>query len=157
MKNTLTIAKETENESVYSIGTVARMLQVSVQLLRLYEKEGLILPLRSDGKQRLYSESDIARLRCIISAIREEKMTIASIQRIQSLIPCWKMQNCQEQDRLACPAFSTAGKPCWSIKLNVDACGMASCRECNVYIRSSDCTTIKQFIIDATKTESPSQ
>ena len=156
MKNISNTAKKADQESVYSIGSVARMLQVSVQLLRLYEKEGLILPLRSEGKQRLYSESDIVRIRCIISAIRDEKMTIASIQRIQSFIPCWKMQNCREQDRLACPAFSTAGKPCWSMKMNVNACGVESCRQCNVYVRSSDCTTIKQFIIDATMAESSS-
>ncbi|MCX6136833.1 MAG: MerR family transcriptional regulator [Ignavibacteriales bacterium] len=151
--NTISRTSDQQHDPVYSIGTVARMLKVSVHLLRLYEREGLILPIRSEGRQRLYSASDVSRLGCIISAIRDQKMSIASIQKIQSLIPCWKIRNCREKDRIVCAAFSTAGKACWMIKSDVLACGMQSCRECVVYLRSGDCSSIKQFIIDATSPE----
>ena len=61
---------------VYTIGTAAKMLSVSVQTLRLYEHEGLILPFKTPGNQRMYSPEDIERLRCIRKMINEEKISI---------------------------------------------------------------------------------
>ena len=49
-------------EPLYPIGTAARMLNVSVHTLRLYEREGLILPHRKDTGHRLYSNADIERV-----------------------------------------------------------------------------------------------
>ncbi|MEA1958244.1 MAG: helix-turn-helix transcriptional regulator [Chloroflexota bacterium] len=51
------------SEPCYVISVVARILGVHAQTLRYYEKVGLISPSRSSGKVRLYSNSDIERLR----------------------------------------------------------------------------------------------
>ena len=52
-------------DALLTIGTVARKLGVSVQTLRLYEQEGLILPAKTNGGRRMYSLHDLGRLHCI--------------------------------------------------------------------------------------------
>ncbi len=138
------------NEPMYTIGSVARLLNVSVQLLRLYEREGLILPVRSETGHRRYSLSDVDRLKCIVDAIRNRKFSIASIRKIHSLIPCWQIIGCSDADRRACPAFTTESDACWVVKGGSTECNTRDCRLCIVYQRSVDCSAIKQFIIDAT-------
>jgi len=44
---------ETKEFTIYSIGEVAKLLGVSVQILRLYEKRGLVLYTKSAGNQRI--------------------------------------------------------------------------------------------------------
>ena len=46
---------------MYSIGTVARMLGISVFTLRKYEREGLIVSFKKKSGHRLYSASDVER------------------------------------------------------------------------------------------------
>ena len=61
----------------YTISAVAEMFDIHPQTLRLYEREGLLKPSRSDGNTRLYSDEDIERLEIIINM--REKM--ASMQK----------------------------------------------------------------------------
>ena len=49
--------------ATYKIGAVARMLGTSVSTLRHYEREGLLMPLRSAKGTRLYNEAEVARFR----------------------------------------------------------------------------------------------
>jgi DNA-binding transcriptional MerR regulator len=59
-----------ENEAVYSIGAVARMLDVPASTLRAWEdRYGVVTPERSHGSQRLYSRSQIEQLRFIKAQI----------------------------------------------------------------------------------------
>ncbi|MBN4064573.1 MerR family transcriptional regulator [Dehalococcoides mccartyi] len=50
---------------VYVISVAARLADMHPQTLRKYDKEGLVRPQRSDGSRRLYSDSDVERLRVI--------------------------------------------------------------------------------------------
>ncbi|MBI4306532.1 MAG: MerR family transcriptional regulator [Chloroflexi bacterium] len=50
------------DEPCYTISIVARIIGVHQQTLRIYEREGLIAPLRSEGNRRLYSHRDVDRL-----------------------------------------------------------------------------------------------
>jgi len=77
--------KQDKNTPTLPIGKVAERLDVSVETIRLYERRGLILVTKTRGNQRLFSESDIERLRCIRTAINEHKISIEGIRRIQSL------------------------------------------------------------------------
>ena len=132
---------------VYSIGTVARMLNVSVQTLRMYETEGLLFPHKSIGKQRLYSDNDIERIRCIRKAINAEKISIGGMKRIHALIPCWDIIKCSEQDRAVCPAFRNHTGGCWTYKHELTICASKECRLCEVYKLSSNCGEIKEQIV----------
>ena len=133
---------------VYSIGTVARMLGVSVFTLRMYEREGLILPEKSASNQRRYSDNDVERLRCIRRAITEQKFGIAGIKTIFSMIPCWNIIGCSEADRMNCEAYTGHTGPCWSYRHKNNTCVTRGCRECPVYKDFSDCGKVKQSIVN---------
>jgi MerR family transcriptional regulator/heat shock protein HspR len=139
---------------LYSIGTVARLLGVSVQTLRLYEAEGLILPRKSEGGQRRYSQADLERLECIRAAITEDKISIQGIRRIQSLIPCWQMVQCPEKQRLACPAFHEHQAGCWTYRHERNACAGRDCRRCEAYRVGTSCADIKKMIFQGTRLQS---
>jgi MerR family transcriptional regulator/heat shock protein HspR len=131
---------------LYSIGTVARILGVSVETLRMYERKGLIIVRKSEGNQRLYTERDVERLRCIRAAIRDRKISVEGIRRLQSMIPCWIFINCPMEERLACPAYRSPEAGCWTYKHEVNACAGRPCIECDVYIRSADCEGLKTLV-----------
>ena len=141
------------NPPVYSIGAVARMLEVSVETLRLYDRKGLIIVHKSRGNQREYTPSDVERLRCIRSAINEHKISIEGIRHIHSMIPCWEYASCPVEQRLTCPAYNTPEAGCWTYKHEDNACRGKDCKACDVYLLSSDCNAVKQMIIQ--KTSSP--
>lgn len=65
---------------VYVISVAARMLGMHPQTLRKYERLGFIMPSRTVGMLRLYSEEDIARLRLIKYLVEERGLNIAGVQ-----------------------------------------------------------------------------
>ncbi len=136
---------------LYSIGTVARILNVAVQTLRMYEREGLIVPSKSPGNQRLYSEADVERLRCIRRAITEDKIGIEGLRRLHSLIPCWDIIKCSQTDRRNCSAFRGHEGGCWTHLHTRNVCASRDCRVCPVYELAVDCGDIKETIIMASK------
>ena len=135
---------------IFSIGSVARMLQVSVQTLRLYEAEGLILPGKSSGGQRRYSRADVERLECIRQAITEQKISLAGIRHMQSLVPCWQLVKCTAEERDRCPAFQNHDGGCWTYHHLNNSCATRECRTCDVYRLSTTCAGIKHIIQTST-------
>jgi len=74
---------ETEySEPRYIISVAADMLGVHVQTLRYYERAGMIEPSRSRGNRRLYSASDIERLRRIKALIDDLGVNLAGVEVI---------------------------------------------------------------------------
>jgi len=132
------------DEPLYSIGTAARILGVSVHTLRMYEREGLIIPFKKESHQRLFSDADIERLRCIRQAITEQKISIEGIKHMQSLIPCWKLLPCSDDDRRVCPAYNGFQGPCWALVHAETTCAGRDCRNCVVYREFFTCTSIKE-------------
>jgi MerR family transcriptional regulator, heat shock protein HspR len=131
---------------LYSIGTVARMLGVSVFTLRMYERRGLILARKSAGNQRLYSQSDIDRLKCIRTSISKHKISIEGIRRIQSMVPCWENVQCPMEQRMQCPAFTASDAGCWTYKHQTNVCAGRDCLQCKVYLLAGDCEQIKSLV-----------
>ncbi|MBW7888977.1 MAG: MerR family transcriptional regulator [Bacteroidetes bacterium] len=133
---------------LYSIGTAARILGISVQLIRKYEADGLLLPFKTEGNQRLYSPNDIERIECIRRAINENKISIAGIRRIHAMIPCWQLVQCSEEERNGCPAYHEHDGGCWTHKKVSETCVTRECRLCPVYKMSDDCSKIKKHIVE---------
>jgi MerR family transcriptional regulator/heat shock protein HspR len=130
----------------HSIGHAAHILGISVPTIRLYEREGLILPYRKPSGHRAFSDSDLERIRCIRQAINESKISIAGLRTMLSLVPCWSLMGCPPEARSSCTAVTTIGSPCWTITSKPWRCGTAECRDCAVYQRASDCDWLKQAI-----------
>src|SRR3989339_342503 len=77
----------------FSISAVAEMFSVHQQTIRLYEKEGLISPKRSEGNTRLFSEEDVEQLEEVIYLTHQLGINLAGVQMILKLQK--KMQKMQ--------------------------------------------------------------
>ncbi len=73
-----------DDEPMYVISVAARLLEVHPQTLRYYERCGLLKPLRSSGKIRLYSQREIERLRKI-QRLTELGVNLAGVEMIIDL------------------------------------------------------------------------
>ncbi len=71
-----------KGKGFYSISVVAKMFSVHQQTIRMYEKEGLIVPKRSDGNTRLFSEEDVERLEEIINLTHKMGVNLAGVDII---------------------------------------------------------------------------
>lgn len=69
----------------FSISAVSQMFSVHQQTIRLYEKEGLITPRRSEGNTRMFSEEDIKRLEEIIYLTHKLGINLAGVEMILKL------------------------------------------------------------------------
>src|SRR5437764_10602655 len=65
----------------YTIGVVSKLLRLPPQVLRRYEEAGLVEPARQAGKNRLYSDQDVATLE-EIAALTDQGVNAVGIQRI---------------------------------------------------------------------------
>lgn len=86
--------KTKRKKGFFSISAVAKMFSVHQQTIRLYEKQGLISPKRSEGNTRLFSENDIDRLEEVIYLTHELGINLAGVEMIFKLKKQMKkMQN----------------------------------------------------------------
>lgn len=69
----------------YTISAVAEIYEIHPQTLRLYEREGLLKPSRSDGNTRLYTDVDLERLEIILSLTRELGVNLAGVEIILNM------------------------------------------------------------------------
>jgi len=69
----------------FSISAVSKMFSVHQQTIRLYEKEGLISPKRSDGNTRMFSEDDVDKLEQVIYLTHELGINLAGVEMILKL------------------------------------------------------------------------
>ena len=72
-------------EGVYVISVAARILDMHPQTLRKYERVGLIMPSRTGGMSRLYSDEDIARLKLIKHLVDNLGLNLAGVQMAMRL------------------------------------------------------------------------
>ena len=69
----------------YMISAVARRYDIHPQTLRLYEREGLLKPSRTEGNTRLYSDADLAQLETILTLTRELGVNLAGVEIIVNM------------------------------------------------------------------------
>src|SRR5258705_1988899 len=68
-----------KSKGAYMISAVAEMYDIRPQTLRLYEREGLLKPSRTEGNTRLYTDEDLQRLEFILSLARDLGVNISGI------------------------------------------------------------------------------
>ena len=69
----------------YTISAVAEQFDLHPQTLRLYEREGLLKPSRSEGNKRLYTDTDLDRLEIILSLTRDLGVNLAGVEIILNM------------------------------------------------------------------------
>jgi len=72
-------------EPVYLISEVATILDIHPQTLRQYEREGLVLPSRTSGKIRQYSQENIDTIKSILVLTRIDGVNLAGVSMILEL------------------------------------------------------------------------
>jgi MerR family transcriptional regulator/heat shock protein HspR len=82
-------------KAAFMISAIAEQYQLHPQTLRLYEREGLLKPSRSDGNTRLYTQEDIERLEVILKLTRELGVNLAGVEIILNMRE--KMAEMQKQ------------------------------------------------------------
>jgi len=83
------------SKGAYMISSVAEQYEIHPQTLRLYEREGLLAPSRSDGNTRLYTDEDLERLEVILKLTRELGVNLAGVEIILNMRE--KMEAMQRQ------------------------------------------------------------
>jgi MerR family transcriptional regulator/heat shock protein HspR len=79
------MVRRREGEAVFVISIAAELADVHPQTLRLYERKGLIHPIRTASNIRLYSEEDIEKLKLIQKMTQDEGVNLAGVRRILEL------------------------------------------------------------------------
>ncbi|MDP1571803.1 MAG: helix-turn-helix transcriptional regulator [Vicinamibacterales bacterium] len=78
------MAKKT-GKAYFMISAVAQKYNIHPQTLRLYEREGLLRPSRTEGNTRLYSEDDLEQLETILSLTRDLGVNLAGVEIILNM------------------------------------------------------------------------
>ena len=86
-----------KSKGAYMISAVAEMYDIHPQTLRLYEREGLLKPSRTEGNTRLYTEEDLERLEFILNLARDLGVNIAGIAIILQMRERMEEMNRQMQ------------------------------------------------------------
>ena len=85
------------NKAAYMISAVAEQYQIHPQTLRLYEREGLLKPSRTEGNTRLYTDEDLERLEFILNLARDLGVNIAGMAIILQMRERMEEMNRQMQ------------------------------------------------------------
>ena len=91
------MAVKRKSKGAYMISAVAEMYEIHPQTLRLYEREGLLLPSRTEGNTRLYTDEDLERLEFILSLARDLGVNIAGMAIILQMRERMEEMNRQMQ------------------------------------------------------------
>lgn len=97
--------REIRSRAVYVISVAAELAGVHPQTLRIYERKGLVLPARTDGGSRRYSDADIAHLQRI-QELTDEGLNLAGVKRVLELEAevealQVKLQQCEAEGKAA--------------------------------------------------------
>lgn len=79
----------------YMISVVSKAYKIHPQTLRLYEREGLLTPSRTDGNTRLYSEEDLRQLEVILNLTRDLGVNLAGVEIVLNMRR--KMEQVQQE------------------------------------------------------------
>ncbi len=67
------------------ISAVSERFDIHPQTLRLYERGGLLMPSRTEGNTRLYTDDDLERLRVILNLTRELGVNLAGVEIVLNM------------------------------------------------------------------------
>jgi MerR family transcriptional regulator/heat shock protein HspR len=90
-----------KSKAAYMISAIAEQYSVHPQTLRLYEREGLLKPSRSEGNTRLYTAEDVERLEVILHLTRDLGVNLAGVDIILNMREKMGQMQSQMQEFIA--------------------------------------------------------
>ncbi len=130
-----------EEQGMYTIGTVAKLLNEHPETLRVWERHELIRPDRA-GYQRKYSNNDLLRLKFIKDLLDNKGLNLAGVKHLILMYPCWYQRHCKGGAIKNSTTLVNEAKPCWKLESTYclkpldkaelcSSCEMVQkCREC---------------------------
>ena len=100
-----------KSKAAYMISSVAEQYSLHPQTLRLYEREGLLKPSRSDGNTRLYTEEDLERLEVILHLTRDLGVNLAGVEIILNMRNKMEAMQNQIEEFVQSLNFELANRP----------------------------------------------
>ena len=92
---------KTKSKAAYMISAVAELYAIHPQTLRLYEREGLLKPSRSEGNTRLFTPEDLERLEVILHLTRDLGVNLAGVDIILNMREKMGQMHAQIQEFVA--------------------------------------------------------
>lgn len=129
-------------EGMLKIGEVAQQLGISVQAIRVYESEGLLIAFKSKKGTRWYSSSDIDWVKEIRRLV-SEGLNFEGIRRLLAQIPCWDLKPCSPEQRADCAMRREDRMPCWVAPEKLCTEKLRECYHCNAYRRARELVNLK--------------
>jgi MerR family transcriptional regulator/heat shock protein HspR len=124
------------------IGAAGRESGVSVQAIRLYEAEGLLISFRSKAGTRWYSERDVQWI-LRIKGLLSKGLNFEGIRRLLAQIPCWALRPCTPALHSACSMHHQNRLPCWTDPEKLCPEKLRECYHCNAYGRAREFVNLK--------------
>lgn len=126
------------------IGEVARALGISVQTVRLYEAEGVLIGFRSRGGTRWFSGQDIGWIRTIRTLLAEG-LNFEGIRRLLAQAPCWTLRPCGPDTQAQCRMSFEHRIPCWIAPDRLCTETRQGCYHCVVYRQAEQLLNLKSL------------
>lgn len=153
MNTEILVRLKESSDPVYTLGVASKLSETPAHSIRQYVDKGLIIPFKTDTNRHLFSKVDITRLKCIRKYLDEQGLNLAGIKALFSVVPCWIIKPCSEEDRKDCNAYSSVSEPCWKATVKGPTCKNTDCRVCNVYCLPEQCTDMKSMIKQLTSSK----
>ncbi|MBI2889636.1 MAG: MerR family transcriptional regulator [Nitrospirae bacterium] len=131
-----------ETDPILSIGVVARMAGVSTHTIRLYEREGLLRPSRTETGRRLYAGVDADLVRAT-RRLLAERLNFSGIRRLFASIPCWSFKPCCIPRLGRCTIQDRPEWPCWSVEDSWCRRTGQVCQTCRVYKMATEIDNVR--------------
>lgn len=114
------------------LGVVAHHFQISTELLRLYEREKILIPLRTANGWRYFTEQDYNWIGMILKLTRRARLSFESIRRLASIAQSNELRPSVQAAKANCPIIKDPTQPCWATA-GESPRGLDGCYSCAVY------------------------
>lgn len=101
-----------DDQGIYPISFVAEQIGEHPETLRVWERQGIIRPDRSQYRRR-YSNNDLKRLQFIKHLLDVEGLNLAGVRHLTKMYPCWYIRNCKGGAHRNSKMSINESKPCW--------------------------------------------
>ena len=135
-------------DPLYTLGVASRLSNTPQHSIRQYVSIGLLIPYKTKTNRHLFSNADISRLIWMKKYLSEKNLNFAGIKVLLSMIPCWRLKECDPKMRKDCEAYSTSEFPCWEASNKGKECKNTDCRVCKVYQISETDLDIKKILTE---------
>ena len=139
-------------QPVYTLRVASKLTSTPTHSIRQYIDKGLIVPFKTKTNRHLFSNVDIQRLKCIRKLLDDQRLNVAGINALFSMVPCWLIKHCEKEERENCDGYHSNSYPCWMASNKGPKCLNTNCRTCDVYRLPERCTNIKDIFKDITNT-----